>query len=72
MKQMRRGFVVLFALAAALCAEQVHPVTGRHIAQVAERRFLGTIRPLPLEPIYVDPPEAKLPGSKTPSSPATT
>jgi ubiquinone/menaquinone biosynthesis C-methylase UbiE len=34
MKQMRRGFVVLFALSAALCAEQVHPVTGRHIAQV--------------------------------------
>jgi tRNA threonylcarbamoyladenosine biosynthesis protein TsaB len=44
--------------------------TGRHIAQVAERRFLGTIRPLPAEPIYVDPPEAKLPGGKTPSSPA--
>jgi tRNA threonylcarbamoyladenosine biosynthesis protein TsaB len=40
--------------------------TGRHIAQVAEQRFLGTIRPLPLEPIYVDPPEAKLPGGRTP------
>lgn len=37
-----------------------HP-TGRHIAQVAERRFLGTIRPLPAEPLYVDQPEAKLP-----------
>jgi tRNA threonylcarbamoyl adenosine modification protein YeaZ len=35
--------------------------TGRHIALVAERRFLGTIRSLPVEPLYVDPPEAKLP-----------
>jgi tRNA threonylcarbamoyladenosine biosynthesis protein TsaB len=40
--------------------------TGRHIAQVAERRRLGTIRPLPAEPLYVDPPEAKLPGGKPP------
>jgi tRNA threonylcarbamoyladenosine biosynthesis protein TsaB len=38
--------------------------TGRHIAQVAERRFLGTIRMLSAEPLYVDPPEAKLPGGK--------
>jgi tRNA threonylcarbamoyladenosine biosynthesis protein TsaB len=44
--------------------------TGRHIAQVAERRFQGSIRPLPVTPIYVDPPEAKLPGGKTPPSPA--
>jgi tRNA threonylcarbamoyl adenosine modification protein YeaZ len=36
--------------------------TGRHIAQVAERRFLGAIRWLPAEPLYVDPPEARLPG----------
>lgn len=40
--------------------------TGRHIAQVAERRFLRIIRPLPAEPIYVDPPEAKLPGGTPP------
>ena len=40
--------------------------TGRHIALVAERRFLGAIRPLPAEPLYVDPPEAKLPGGKFP------
>jgi tRNA threonylcarbamoyladenosine biosynthesis protein TsaB len=40
--------------------------TGRHIAQMAERRFLGTIRPVPAEPLYVDPPEAKLPGGKPP------
>ncbi|HEY0182733.1 MAG TPA: tRNA (adenosine(37)-N6)-threonylcarbamoyltransferase complex dimerization subunit type 1 TsaB [Rhodopila sp.] len=32
---------------------------GRHIAHVAERRFLGAIRALPAEPLYVDPPEAK-------------
>jgi tRNA threonylcarbamoyl adenosine modification protein YeaZ len=40
--------------------------TGRHIADVAARRLLGGIRPLPAEPLYVDPPEAKLPGGKTP------
>jgi tRNA threonylcarbamoyladenosine biosynthesis protein TsaB len=39
--------------------------TGRHIAAVAERRFLGQIRVLAAEPLYVDPPEAKLPGGKT-------
>ncbi len=39
---------------------------GRHIAQVAARRFAGEIRPLPAEPLYVDPPEAKLPGGKLP------
>jgi tRNA threonylcarbamoyl adenosine modification protein YeaZ len=39
--------------------------TGRHIAHVAQRRFLGIIRPLPAEPLYVDPPEAKLPGGRT-------
>jgi tRNA threonylcarbamoyladenosine biosynthesis protein TsaB len=39
---------------------------GRHIAQVAERRLLGTIRLLPAEPLYVDPPEAKLPDGKPP------
>jgi hypothetical protein len=34
---------------------------GRHIALVAARRFQGLLRPLPAEPLYVDPPEAKLP-----------
>jgi tRNA threonylcarbamoyladenosine biosynthesis protein TsaB len=42
---------------------------GRHIAQVAERRFRGTIRKLPAEPLYVDPPEARLPGGRPPPSP---
>jgi tRNA threonylcarbamoyladenosine biosynthesis protein TsaB len=45
--------------------------TGRHIAEVAARRFLETLRPLPAEPLYVDPPEAKLPGGKKTPPPAT-
>jgi len=44
--------------------------TGRHIAAVAERRFLGQIRKLAAEPLYVDPPEAKLPGGKSPPNPS--
>ncbi len=32
---------------------------GRHIALVAEQRFRGDIAPLPAEPLYIDPPEAK-------------
>ncbi len=40
--------------------------SGRHIAEVAQRRLLGSIRDLPAEPLYVDPPEAKLPGGKLP------
>jgi tRNA threonylcarbamoyladenosine biosynthesis protein TsaB len=39
--------------------------TGRHIAQVAERRFVGAIRPLGVEPMYIDLPEAKLPGGRS-------
>ena len=31
---------------------------GRHIAQVAERRYGGLLPPLPVEPLYVDPPQA--------------
>jgi tRNA threonylcarbamoyladenosine biosynthesis protein TsaB len=42
--------------------------TGRHIAEVAARRFLGAIRGLPAVPLYVDPPEAKLPGGKMPAA----
>jgi tRNA threonylcarbamoyladenosine biosynthesis protein TsaB len=40
--------------------------SGRHIAEVAGRRFAGAIRPLAAEPLYVDPPEAKLPGRMAP------
>ena len=34
---------------------------ARHVAVVAERRIGGELRPLPAQPLYVDPPEAKLP-----------
>lgn len=34
---------------------------ARHIALVAERRFGGELAPLPAQPLYVDPPEARLP-----------
>jgi tRNA threonylcarbamoyladenosine biosynthesis protein TsaB len=42
--------------------------TGRPIAQVAEQRFRGAIRTLPAEPLYVDPPEARLPAGKPPEA----
>jgi tRNA threonylcarbamoyl adenosine modification protein YeaZ len=34
---------------------------ARHVAVVAERRIRGELRPLAAQPLYVDPPEAKLP-----------
>ncbi len=34
---------------------------ARHIAVVAERRFAGALPPLTAQPLYVDPPEARLP-----------
>lgn len=34
---------------------------ARHVAVVGERRFKGTLAPLPALPLYVDPPEARLP-----------
>ena len=34
---------------------------ARHIAVVAERRRSGALPPLPPQPLYVDPPEARLP-----------
>ncbi len=34
---------------------------ARHVAVVAERRMAGRLRPLAARPLYVDPPEAKLP-----------
>lgn len=33
----------------------------RHIAFTGERRFRGMLRPLPAQPLYVDPPAARLP-----------
>ena len=34
---------------------------ARHVAMAAECRFRGTLRPLPAQPLYVDPPEARVP-----------
>jgi tRNA threonylcarbamoyladenosine biosynthesis protein TsaB len=34
---------------------------ARHVAVVAEQRFNGALPPLPALPLYVDPPEARLP-----------
>ncbi len=34
---------------------------GRHVALVGVRRFGGELPPLPAQPLYVDPPEARLP-----------
>ena len=42
---------------------------GRHVAVVGERRFRGFMRPLPVEPLYVDAPEAKLPARAAPPVP---
>jgi tRNA threonylcarbamoyladenosine biosynthesis protein TsaB len=36
---------------------------ARHVAEVAERRFAGMLRPLPAQPLYVDPPEARPPAA---------
>jgi tRNA threonylcarbamoyladenosine biosynthesis protein TsaB len=33
----------------------------RHVAVVGERRFRGMLAPRPAQPLYVDPPEARLP-----------
>jgi len=35
--------------------------TPRHVAVAGVRRFAGELRPLPAQPLYVDPPEARLP-----------
>lgn len=34
---------------------------ARHVAVVAEQRFRGALRPLSAQPLYIDPPEARLP-----------
>ena len=36
---------------------------ARHIASVGERRFRGDLPPMPAQPLYVDPPEARLPAA---------
>ncbi len=56
------------AVAARLAARDVDVMLtdarlpiARHIAVAAERRLRGGLRPLPPQPLYVDPPEARLP-----------
>jgi tRNA threonylcarbamoyl adenosine modification protein YeaZ len=39
---------------------------GRQVALVAARRFAGDLPPLPAQPLYVDPPEAKPPAGLRP------
>ena len=51
----------LAARGANVMLTDVRLPVGRHVARVAERRFLGQLRPLPAQPLYVDPPEAKPP-----------
>ena len=43
----------------------------RHVAAVAERRLQGALRPRAAQPLYVDPPEAKLPAAGLRPPPAS-
>jgi tRNA threonylcarbamoyladenosine biosynthesis protein TsaB len=43
---------------------------SRHVAVVAVRRFHGDLCPLPAQPLYIDPPEAKLPAGGLRPSPS--
>lgn len=56
------------AVAATLAARDVDVMLTdarlpliRHVAVVAAHRLAGRLRPLPAQPLYVDPPEARLP-----------
>jgi tRNA threonylcarbamoyladenosine biosynthesis protein TsaB len=56
------------AVAARLAARDVDVMLtdarlplARHVAVVAAHRLAGRLRPLPAQPLYVDPPEARLP-----------
>ena len=58
------------AVAARLAARDVDVMLtdarlpiARHVALAAECRFRGMLRPLPAQPLYVDPPGARLPGA---------
>ena len=42
---------------------------ARHVAVVGERRFAGVLPPLPAQPLYVDPPEARLPAGGLAATP---
>lgn len=56
------------AVAARLAARDIDVMltdarlpTVRHVAMVGARRLAGALPPLPAQPLYVDPPEARLP-----------
>jgi tRNA threonylcarbamoyl adenosine modification protein YeaZ len=40
---------------------------ARHVAMAADSRFRGVLPPLPAQPLYVDPPEVRLPAGQRPS-----
>lgn len=42
----------------------------RHVARAATARHAGALRPLSAQPLYVDPPEARLPAGPRPGRPA--
>ena len=65
------------AVAARLAAREVDVMLtdarlplGRHIAQVGQRRLAGDLPPRAAQPIYVDPPEARLPAAGLRPAPA--
>jgi hypothetical protein len=44
---------------------------ARHVALVGERRLAGELPPREAQPIYVDPPAARLPAGGLPPAPGT-
>jgi tRNA threonylcarbamoyladenosine biosynthesis protein TsaB len=65
------------AVAARLAARDVDVMLtdarlpiARHVAMAGESRWRGMLRPLPAQPLYIDPPEARLPGARQRPSPA--
>jgi tRNA threonylcarbamoyladenosine biosynthesis protein TsaB len=72
----RRLWVAIDSRRARVFLERDDQITAellealRHIAVVAVRRLAGELRPLPAQPLYIDPPEAKKPagGHRPPPS----
>jgi tRNA threonylcarbamoyladenosine biosynthesis protein TsaB len=67
------------AVAARLAAREVDVMLtdsrlpmARHVAMVGARRLAGELPPRAAQPIYVDPPEARLPLEPPPAKPALT
>ena len=53
----------LTALGADVLVTDARLPMPRHVAAVARRRFAGALPPLPAQPLYVDPPEVRLPAA---------